>query len=178
MLHQMLEDEVKRDDHSLFVAQRARYARLFAQILFDIPVEYTGYASVTAVRTRLTNGAKYRPSKDHCHGRQRGGWECVWAIERNVKTRSIDILEVQAIVDKYRQVQYVTSSENMKLRSQQQKCSHEAAYARLNVQLVYVPQLFSKRLMSDAERNWYEYLITAQPNIDVPLIASNGGFTR
>ena len=121
--------------------------RDFSNAIHDMPTLWSGSASIAAIKAKLKN-SKYKPSKDHFHSRQRCGEELVLLIRKCFgKGRSPTLNEVERILDKARQVHYVTEKENQKARPYMAKqLSHKRAYKAANIILKHKTQdLFSKR---------------------------------
>jgi len=122
------------------------YARLFANEIHDMSVIWTGYASRSAVLKKLKD-PKYKPTKDHFHSRQRGGEKLVrLMLKRFGEGKLPGFDEVKAIVDKYREVHYVTSQENNKLKNLMDvPCTHKQAYEQAQIEIIQAKDLFGKR---------------------------------
>jgi len=122
------------------------YARTFANEIHDMPTIWTGFASHTAVQRKLKN-PKYKPTKDHFHSRQRGGDELVRLMVKCYGDGKLPQFEaIKAIVDKYREVHYVTAQENNKLKHLMNvPCTHKEAYRQAEIKVISVKDLFGKR---------------------------------
>jgi hypothetical protein len=122
------------------------YARMFANDIHDMPVIWTGYASAAAVQKKIKD-SKYKPTKDHFHSRQRGGQKLVrLMIKYFGKGELPPFAEVKKIVDKYREVHYITSQENNKLKHLMDvPCTHKQAYEQAKIEILKAEDLFTKR---------------------------------
>ena len=123
------------------------FARTLGQMLYDMPPLFSGYASSEMVRHKLASistGKAVRICKDHHHSRQKGGQALIDLIRTSALSERVPAYDtVCQIVDTYRQVHYVTATENNRLRFHQQLCSSEAAYRRAGVILHDARLLFS-----------------------------------
>lgn len=122
------------------------YARMFANDIHDMSTIWTGYASPTCVQKKLKNPS-YKPTKDHFHSRQRGGEKLVHLMIKYFgKGKVPPFKEVKAIVDKYREVHYVTTEENNRLKHLMvTPCTHKQAYLQANIKVIFAKDLFGKR---------------------------------
>jgi hypothetical protein len=122
------------------------YARMFANDIHDMSTIWTGYASHACVRKKLRDPA-YKPTKDHFHSRQRGGEKLVrLMLKRYGEGVLPSFEEVKKIVDKYREVHYVTAEENNKLKNLMNiPCTHKQAYEQAKIEVVHAKELFGKR---------------------------------
>lgn len=122
------------------------YARMFANDIHDMSTIWTGYASHAAVQNKLKQGS-YKPTKDHFHSRQRGGERLVRLMLKRYGEGNIPSFdEVQRIVDKYREVHYVTTEENNKLKNLMNvPCTHKQAYEQADIRIIKAADLFGKR---------------------------------
>lgn len=124
----------------------SNYARMFANDIHDMSTIWTGYASLSAVQKKLKD-SKYKPTKDHFHSRQRGGEKLVHLLlTRYGEGKMPSFEEVKKIVDKYREVHYVTSEENNKLKNLMNvPCTHKQAYLQAKIEIIKADDLFGKR---------------------------------
>lgn len=122
------------------------YARMFANDIHDMSTIWTGYASVAAVQKKLKDPT-YKYTKDHFRSRQRGGEKLVRLMLRRFgEGKCPTFEEVKKIVDRYREVHYVTSEENNKLKNLMDvPCTHKQAYEQANIQIMTATDLFGKR---------------------------------
>lgn len=121
--------------------------RDFSNAIHDMPTLWSGSASIAAIKAKLRN-PKYKPSKDHYHSRQRCGEELVRLILSCYgNNRSPTLKEVEEILNKARQVHYVTEKENQSARPHMaQQLTHKQAYKAAGIILKHKTQdLFSKK---------------------------------
>lgn len=134
------------------------YARMFANDIHDMSTIWTGYASHVCVQKKLKTPS-YKPTKDHFHSRQRGGEELVRLMQKRYGEGKIPTFtEVQNIVDKYREVHYVTAGENNKLKNLMNvPCTHKEAYAQAKIKIRLAKDLFGKR--GRQSKTWREEML-------------------
>lgn len=121
--------------------------RDFSNAIHDMPHVWSGSASIAAIKAKLRN-PKYKPSRDHFHSRQRCGEELVLLIRSCFgEGRSPTLKEVEQILDRARQVHYVTEKENQSARPHMaMQMTHKQAYKAAGIILKHKTQdLFSKR---------------------------------
>lgn len=118
---------------------KAILARMFAQMIYELPKIHSGKASANAVVKKL-NDPTWQPSKDHYHTRKAGGMRLMQLLDQDVLTKN----EVSNILLQYSQVHYVTSEENTMLRKFQ-RVNPATAYTDANITLVECEDLFSRR---------------------------------
>lgn len=122
------------------------YARMFANDIHDMSTIWTGYASASCVQNKLKDPA-YKQTKDHFHSRQRGGELLVrLMLKRYGEGKMPSFGEVKKIVDKYREVHYVTADENNKLKNLMNvPCTHKQAYEQADIRIIVARDLFGKK---------------------------------
>ncbi len=121
--------------------------RDFSNAIHDMPHVWSGSASIAAIKTKIRN-SKYKPSRDHFHSRQRCGEELVKLIISCFgEARAPTLKEVEEILDRARQVHYVTEKENQNARPHMAKLmTHKQAYKAAGIILRHnTEDLFSKR---------------------------------
>lgn len=122
------------------------YARMFANDIHDMSTIWTGYASTAAVQRKLKDPS-YKPTKDHFHSRQRGGELLVrLMLECYGQGKLPAFTDIKKIVDKYREVHYVTAEENNKLKNLMVvPCTHKQAYSQAKIKIIHAEELFGKK---------------------------------
>jgi hypothetical protein len=122
------------------------YARMFANDIHDMSTTWTGFASHAAVLKKLKDPT-YKPTKDHYRSRQRGGEKLVRLLLKRFGAGQMPTFEeVQKIVDRYREVHYVTKEENNKLKHLMDvPCTHKQAYEQANIHIIHATDLFGTR---------------------------------
>lgn len=122
------------------------YARMFANDIHDMSTIWTGYASPACVQKKLKTPS-YKPTKDHFHSRQRGGERLVRLMIKCFGEGKLPPFEeVKKIVDKYREVHYVTAQENNRLKHLMVvPCTHKQAYEQAKIEVILAKDLFGKR---------------------------------
>lgn len=147
-IHQLLIDRIRSirlDPSRNAKKHRSIYVRMFGQMLYEAPKLHTGMVSVRLIEHKLRDFS-YKACPEHHHSRQKGGAAIVALIDKALQTNTYPTVKnVFDLAVKYCQVHYTTDRENTILKKHQKKCSSEAAYRRSNIQLVYAPELFSKR---------------------------------
>lgn len=134
------------------------YARTFANEIHDMSTIWTGYASLSAILRKLRTPT-YKPTKDHFHSRQRGGEELVKLMKASYGQGVLpEPKAIQAIVDKYREVHYVTAQENNKLKHLMDvPCTHKQAYSQAKINIRLAKDLFGKR--GRKSKSWKEEML-------------------
>lgn len=133
------------------------WGRNFGNMIHDMPVLWSGSASVEACSRKARN-TKYKPSKDHFNSRQRCGEELVTLIIKCYgRQRPPILIEIETILDRARQVHYVTERENQNARPYMAKqLTPEQAYKAAGIKLRHDTQeLFAKRGRKTAETKKY-----------------------
>lgn len=147
-IHELLIDQVTGawcDPIRQMSKNRVIFVRMLGQILYEAPKLHTGMASIRLIEQKLNNFTT-KACLEHHHSRQKGGSALLALAERAIETGGLPLRDdVRDIVLKYCQVHYTTIDENSALRKHQRRCSSEAAYRRSNIELVYAPDLFTKR---------------------------------
>ncbi len=128
--------------------------RDYANMIHDMPSDWTGMASQSAIKNKLA-GNKIKHSEDHFYSRQRGGEQIVRLIKKRYREgRSPTFEEVKIIFNKYRHVHYVTKQENNKLKHiMAPGKSWREAYEEAGVILTKARPLFGKRGRHSEEWN-------------------------
>lgn len=146
--HRLLTTKQALSKNPIFTEEGIRdLGRDFSNAIHDMPTIWSGSASVAAIHTKLRNN-KYKPSRDHFHSRQRCGEELARLIVQCYgKNRAPTLKEVEVILNRARQVHYVTERENQKARPFMAKLlTHKQAYKSAGIKLRHNTQdLFSKR---------------------------------
>lgn len=111
-------------------------ARTIGSAIYDLPVKFTGMVSTRLVDSHgFYNGKKKCP--EHFYSRQRSGRKIVKLYESGELTPEL-LLE---LLDKYRQVHWVTSEENSRLRTIQKKYDNLPHYKHYEMAgIVLVPR--------------------------------------
>jgi hypothetical protein len=146
--HRLLTTKKEAVLNPIFTEEGLRdLGRDFSNAIHDMPYVWSGSASLAAIKSKLRN-PKYKPSRDHFHSRQRCGEELVLLIRSCFgQGRSPTLKEVEEVLDRARQVHYVTEKENQNARPYMAKqMTHKQAYKAAGIILRHKTQdLFSKR---------------------------------
>lgn len=133
----------------IFADQKTKevWGRNFGNMIHDMPVLWSGSASLEACARKLAN-PKYKPSKDHYNSRQRCGEELVALIIKCYGyQRSPTLVEIEAILNRARRVHYVTERENQTARAFMAKqMTPQEAYKKAGIKLNHkTHDLFGRR---------------------------------
>lgn len=146
--HRLLTTKGSLSSNPIFTDEGLRdLGRDFSNAIHDMPHVWSGSASIAAIKCKLRN-PKYKPSRDHFHSRQRCGEELVLLIRCCFgEGRSPTLKQVEEVLDRARQVHYVTEKENQNARPFMAKqLTHKQAYKAADIKLKHkTHDLFSKR---------------------------------
>lgn len=147
VIHELVSDQVQllESGDRQITKNRALYARMFSQLLYDAPAIFTGLVSVDMVDKKLHN-FKAKPCPEHFLSRQRGGESLIALIENSLsQSHEPSRSDVRDIVTAHCAVHYTTPEENALLKRFQRQHHDETAYKRAGIILIEARDLFTKR---------------------------------
>jgi hypothetical protein len=171
--HKLLTDDHPLE-HRIFQPEGTEeYGRNFGNIIHDMPAVWSGYASRSAIISKLDN-LNFEISQDHYNSRQRCGEELAQlimsAFGKNCKPFESDIIK---IINKARRVHYVLKEENQILRKfMAEQMTPSQAYKAANITLFKAKELFthkgrpSKAFKIKMENKFRNPLLESNKNVE------------